>query len=107
MSEVGGIFIRSKDKEKGSPRMDREMVVEALEIVQAQLGELHEQRKSLAMGFAISLGVEDNNGINLDELSAWARKMKKVNTQLQDLADQRRELREAKRQLSPCVCDCH
>lgn len=78
-----------------------------LEEIQVEMHELHETRKESALNLAISLGVEDLRGINLDELSMWARHTRKLNTRLKELADERRNLRATRRELSPCTCDCH
>lgn len=78
-----------------------------LEEIQVEMNELHETRKESALNLATSLGVEDQSGINLDELSMWARHTRKLNTRLKELADERRNLRATRRELSPCVCDCH
>lgn len=75
--------------------------------IQEKIQDLHETRKEMSLNLAVSLGTEDLRGINLDELSSWARQIKKLNTQLKSLADERRELRGRKRELSPCTCNCH
>ena len=87
--------------------MNKESVKARLHEVQEEMAHLHETRREAALNLAVQMGVEDNKGINLDELSKWARYIKKLNTQLKDLADERRELRGVKRELSPCTCNCH
>jgi len=87
--------------------MNKESVRARLHEVQEEMTLLHETRREAALNLAVQMGVEDNKGINLDELSKWARYIKKLNTQLRDLADERRELRGVKRELSPCTCNCH
>lgn len=87
--------------------MNKESVRARLHEVQEEMTLLHETRREAALNLAVQMGVEDNKGINLDELSKWARYIKKLNTQLKDLADERRELRGVKRELSPCTCNCH
>jgi outer membrane protein TolC len=87
--------------------MDTTTVRARIAKVQEQMEELHATRKESALSLALRVGVEDNYGINLDELSAWARDTKKLNTKLKELADERRELRGLKRELEPCTCNCH
>ncbi len=87
--------------------MDTNEIKARLADVQEIMSEVVEQRRELAMTFVNNLGVEDNNGINLDELSQWAREVKKLNTQIKELAEERKQLREARRELAPCVCGCH
>jgi uncharacterized coiled-coil DUF342 family protein len=87
--------------------MDTNEIKARLAIVQEEMNEVVEQRRELAMTFVNELGVEDNLGINLDELSKWAREVKKLNSKLKELADERKELREARRGLSTCDCGCH
>jgi uncharacterized coiled-coil DUF342 family protein len=87
--------------------MDTTTVRARIAEIQEQMTELHETRREAALNLATKMGVEDNKGINLDELSSWARYIRKLNTQLRDLADERRELRGVKRELNPCTCNCH
>jgi uncharacterized coiled-coil DUF342 family protein len=83
-----------------------EMTERILEI-QERMTELHEIRRELATTFAYGLGVEDDNqGLNLDEMSRWARQVRKLNTELKALADERRELRSKRQALKPRTCDC-
>ena len=75
--------------------------------IQERMNELHETRREVATRFAFGLGVEDDGqGLNLDELSRWARQVRKFNTELKALADERRELRHKRQELKPRTCDC-
>lgn len=87
--------------------MDTTTVKARIAEVQEKMEELHAIRREAALELAVRVGVEDNYGINLDELTAWARSIKKLNTQLKELADERRALRGVKRELEPCSCNCH
>lgn len=87
--------------------MDTNEIKARLAIVQEEMNEVVEQRRELAMTFVNELGVEDTLGINLDELSKWAREVKKLNSKLKELADERKELREVRRGLTTCDCGCH
>jgi len=75
--------------------------------IQERMTELHEIRREVATSFAYGLGLEDDGqGLNLDELSRWARRVRKLNTELKALADERRELRHKRQELKPHTCDC-
>ena len=69
--------------------------------------ELAQMRREMSHFMAVEVGTDPMAGINLDNLSKWARRIRKVNIEMKDLADERRELRAQKRALNPCVCDCH
>lgn len=70
------------------------MISAELARLQAKMFELQETRKEMALNLAISLGVEDpTKGVNLDELSMWARQVRKINTQISSLAEETRALR--------------
>lgn len=82
--------------------------------IKARLAEVQEEvenllaiRRESSINTAIEVGTDALAGINLDNLSKWAREMKVVNTRLKELADERRELREMRRELTPCDCNCH
>lgn len=75
--------------------------------VQSLINEAHEERKDLVMKFAVGLGTTSKNGINLTELGTWAREVIELNAELKELADERRELRASKKEIAPCVCNCH
>lgn len=75
--------------------------------IQERMDEVHATRRELASSFANGLGLEDDGqGLNLDELSRWARRVRKLNTELKALADERRELRHKRQELRPRTCDC-
>jgi len=82
--------------------------------IKARLAEVQEEMENLlairresSINTAIEVGTDALAGINLDNLSKWAREMRVVNTRLQELADERRELREMRRELRICDCNCH
>lgn len=87
--------------------MDTIEIKARLAEVQTEMEELLEIRKSSSIATAIEVGTDALAGINLDKLSKWAREMRVVNTRLEYLANERRELREMKRELTPCDCNCH
>jgi hypothetical protein len=82
--------------------------------IKARLAEVQEEvenllaiRRESSINTAIEVGTDALAGINLDNLSKWAREMRVVNTRLKELADERRELREMRRELRVCECNCH
>ena len=87
--------------------MNTDQINERLANVQERIESLSTQRRELAMTGALAVGTDETAGINLDNLSNWAREMKVLNTQLSQLADLRRELRAMRTELKPCTCNCH
>jgi hypothetical protein len=87
--------------------MDTNEIKARLAEVQIEMEDLLEIRRSSSVATAIEVGTDALAGINLDNLSKWAREMRVVNTRLDDLANERRELREMKRELRTCDCNCH
>jgi hypothetical protein len=87
--------------------MDTNEIKARLAEVQIEMEDLLEIRRSSSVATAIEVGTDALAGVNLDNLSKWAREMRVVNTRLDDLANERRELREMKRELRTCDCNCH
>lgn len=75
--------------------------------LQEEIQEVHEERRKLIMDFGINLGTSSTGGINLTELSEWAREVITLNAEMAELTDERRTLRAAKKELAPCECNCH
>jgi predicted nuclease with TOPRIM domain len=87
--------------------MEINQIKERIAEVQELITELHAERQNLIMDFGINLGTTTKDGINLDELSSWAREVIQLNAEMTELADERRALRALKKELNPCVCNCH
>lgn len=87
--------------------MDTNEINARLAVVQSQMDELIVLRRESSVNTAIEVGTDSMAGINLDKLSKWAREMRAINTTLKSLADERRELRGMRRELTPCDCNCH
>jgi uncharacterized coiled-coil DUF342 family protein len=87
--------------------MEINQIKERIAEVQELITELHEERHSLILDFGINLGTTTKDGINLTELSKWAREVIQLNAEMTELADERRALRALKKELNPCVCNCH
>jgi hypothetical protein len=75
--------------------------------IQERMEEAHAERREMALNAAIQLGIDTSHGINLDQLSAWARNAIALNAELKALADERRSLRATRKEQAPCVCNCH
>lgn len=87
----------------------KEEMKNRIEQIAVEIGELHAERNeesNLIMG---KIGTDELKGINLDELTAFARRVRKLNTQMKDLADERRAIRAERlaQALEKCECDCH
>ena len=87
--------------------MEANQIKDRLAELQSEMDSLTELRRNSAISRAISISTDELAGINLDELSKWAREMKMLNTQIERLANERRELRATRRELRTCECDCH
>lgn len=87
--------------------MDANQIKDRLAELQSEMDSLTELRRNSAISRAISISTDEFAGINLDELSYWAREMKMLNTQIEKLANERRELRAMRRELRTCECNCH
>lgn len=87
--------------------MEANQIKDRLAELQSEMDSLTELRRNSAISRAISISTDELAGINLDELSHWAREMKMLNTQIERLANERRELRAMRRELRTCECDCH
>lgn len=82
-------------------------IKERIAEVQELITELHEERQKLILDFGVNLGTTTTGGINLTELGEWAREVIQLNAEMTELADERRALRALKKELNPCVCNCH
>jgi uncharacterized coiled-coil DUF342 family protein len=87
--------------------MEINEIKERIAEVQELITELHEERQSLILDFGINLGTTTKDGINLTELGEWARGVIQLNAEMTELANERRALRALKKELNPCVCNCH
>lgn len=87
--------------------MDTNQIKDRLAELQSEMDSLTELRRNSAISRAVSISTDEFAGINLDELSYWAREMKMLNTQIEKLANERRELRAMRRELRTCECNCH
>lgn len=87
--------------------MDTNDIKARLAEIQEKMITLHDERKEASVYTAVEIGTDPMSGINLDNLTKWARRMREVNIELKSLADERRELRAKRRELNPCDCLCH
>ena len=77
--------------------------------ISAQISEIHAERNEWATNIMGKIGTDELVGINLDELTVFARRVRKLNTQMKELADERRAIRAERlaEALAKCGCDCH
>jgi HAMP domain-containing protein len=85
----------------------KEAIRERLTQIQERQQELSEIRHEMASQMVRAVGTNEDPGVEIDPLTAWARRVKNVNTEMKALAEERRWLRESRRRLNPCECDCH
>jgi hypothetical protein len=66
-------------------------------------------REQLESGYAVAKaqGVDKLAGISIDPLTEWARRMRELNIESQELIAERKNLRAVKRESRACECECH
>ena len=72
-----------------------------------RLVEISREQRDSGYELARLQGTDDLAGIHIDPLTAWAKRMRELNTECQELTAERKRLREAKRELRECDCVCH
>jgi len=72
-----------------------------------RLGEISREQAQSGAALARAQGYEWDKGIAVDPLTAWARRMRKLNTEVSELTGERMALKTLKRTLTPCECVCH
>jgi hypothetical protein len=72
-----------------------------------RLTEISKEQTQSGYELAKSQGTDAELGIHIDPLTKWARKMRELNTESQELVEERRRLRVAKREQRVCDCACH
>lgn len=87
--------------------METQEITARLAEIQEELSTLTDELRQLSWEAAQTIGTDETAGINLTELSEWARAVKKVNSKIRDLANERRTLKAERRAARPCTCDCH
>ena len=75
--------------------------------ISERLVEISQEQKISGYELARAQGTDKELGVHIDPLTAWARRMRELNTECQELAEERRRLRAAKRGMRACECDCH
>lgn len=84
-----------------------EAIRDRINEIQERQKYLSEARREMALEMAVEVGTDEIIGISIDPLTKWARRIRKINTEMKDLADERRGLREKRRAMNPCTCNCH
>jgi hypothetical protein len=72
-----------------------------------RLTEISKEQTQSGYEIAKSQGTDAELGIHIDPLTKWARRMRELNTESQELVEERRRLRAAKREQRVCDCACH
>lgn len=74
-----------------------------------EISEIHAERNEWAQLIMGRIGTDELAGINLDQLTEFARNVRRLNTQMKSLADERRALRAQRlaEALDKCGCNCH
>jgi hypothetical protein len=70
-----------------------------------RLAEINREQTTSGWELARSQGTSEQKGVSIDPLTAWAWRMRELNTEAKELVEERRQLRELKR-TEPCSCSC-
>lgn len=87
--------------------MEITQIKERLAEISERLSEIRQEQIQSGLALANAQGTNDLTGISIDPLTDWARKMRDLNTEFVELVVERKELKETKRALRICECDCH
>lgn len=72
-----------------------------------RLGEISREQLDTGYALARAQGVDTLAGISIDPFTAWARRMRELNIESQELIAERKKLRAVKRESQGCACACH
>jgi hypothetical protein len=75
--------------------------------ISERLGEISREQMTSGYELAKAQGADKMLGISIDPLTAWARRMRELNIEAQELIAERKSLRAVKRESRACACDCH
>jgi hypothetical protein len=91
----------------GKVVMDITQIKERLAEIGERLVEINQQQASAGLELARAQGTDEIKGISIDPLTKWAWEMRNLNTEVAELVSERKALKEVKRGLRTCECDCH
>jgi hypothetical protein len=75
--------------------------------ISERLVEINREQSASGFELARSQGTDKELGIHIDPLTKWARQMRALNTEAQELTEERKRLRAKKRESRTCDCQCH
>ena len=87
--------------------MEITQIKERLEVIGKRLLEINQEQAQSGLELARAQGTDNQKGVSIDPLTSWARKMRELNTEASELVSERKSLKETKRGLRTCECDCH
>ena len=87
--------------------MEITQIKERIAEIGERLTEIRQEQSQSGLLLATAQGTNEMTGISIDPLTDWARKMRELNTEFVELVLERKDLRETKRGLRTCECDCH
>lgn len=87
--------------------MEITQIKERLEQIGERIVEIKQEQSESAYALATAQGTNEQTGISIDPLIEWARRMRDLNTEFVELVLERQKLKETKRGLRTCECDCH
>lgn len=87
--------------------MEITQIKERLAEIGERLVEIRQEQSQSGLELAKAQGTDEIKGISIDPLTDWARKMRDLNTEFVELVLERKDLKETKRGLRTCECDCH
>jgi hypothetical protein len=87
--------------------MEITQIKERLAEIGERIVEIKQEQSESAYALAMAQGTNERAGIEIDPLTKWAREMRDLNTEFVELVLERQKLKETKRGLRTCECDCH
>ncbi len=91
----------------GKAVMELAEIKTRIDEIGVRLGEISREQLDSGYALARAQGVDTLAGISIDPFTAWARRMRELNIEAQELIAERKSLRAAKRESRACACDCH
>jgi hypothetical protein len=87
--------------------MDTTEIKQRIVEISERLVEINREQSASGFELARAQGTDAELGIHIDPLTKWARSMRELNTESQELVAERRRLRDIKREQRVCDCACH
>lgn len=87
--------------------MDNTEIKNRIADIALRLAEINREQAESGHELARAQGTNKELGVHVDPLTKWARRMRELNTECQELIEERRRLRATKREQRVCDCACH